>query len=491
MSQSEIKSGLDTLQYNRIFISNLEIPMAKTNVRAKKPPVLTHEGGKAYKTTPELELTKAVLSCMLFEDQYYRSGSEMADRMLELCDQVSPQFVADLALKARNDIYLRSVPLFLMVKALKMQSDGNKVGLGELISEVIQRPDEMGEIISLYWKYNTTKMLPNQLKVGIRKALKKFKAYQLAKHDYNSAAVSVKDVLRLVHPKPDNKQQSELWKSIIDGTIQTPDTWETALSSGADKKETFERLIREKKLGYMALLRNLRNMEQVGCDLDLVTEAITNQDAILKSKLMPFRFLSAFHNVINPALVTAIDKAFVMSMANVPVLKGTTILLVDVSGSMNHPVSFKSSITLMTAASAVAAILKETGRCVTYTFSEGLVKVSSMLHGLEYIYAVRDSQANGGTYLSDAVSKVEGDPCDRVIIITDEQSHDGPPAKCWAKYGYVVNVAGYAPSVVNGARGWQSIAGGWSDKIVSYIAAYERFMETGSLDKVEDEESND
>jgi len=465
--------------------------MAKTNVRAKKPPVLTYEGGKAYKTTPELELTKAVLSCMLFEDQYYRTGSEMADRLLELCDQVSPQFVADLALKARNDIYLRSVPLFLMVKALKMQSDGNKVGLGELISEVIQRPDEMGEIISLYWKYNTTKMLPNQLKVGIRKALKKFKAYQLAKHDYNSAAVSVKDVLRLVHPKPDNKQQSELWKSIIDGTIQTPDTWETALSSGADKKETFERLIREKKLGYMALLRNLRNMEQAGCDIGLVTDALVNKESILKSKLMPFRFLSAYNNVSDLQLKSALDSAFVMSMANVPKLSGTTILLIDVSGSMESTVSAKSDTTLMEAAAAVAAILKETGQCVTYTFSYQTVKVKSTLHGMNYIDAVVRSQPHGGTYLSKAVSDIENDPCDRVIIITDEQSHDGAPVKCWAKYGYVVNVAGYTPSIVNGSRGWQSIAGGWSDKIISYIAAYERFMETGSLDKVEDEESND
>jgi len=412
----------------------------------------------------------------------------MADRILELCDQVSPQFVADLALKARNDIHLRSVPLFLMVKALKMQNNGNKTGFGDLISEIIQRPDEMGEIISLYWKYNTTKMIPNQLKVGIKKAIKKFNAYQLAKHDYNSAAVSVKDVLRLVHPTPSDKQQSDLWKSVIDGTIQTPDTWETALSSGADKKETFERLIREKKLGYMALLRNLRNMEQAGCDINLMTEALANKESILRSKLMPFRFLSAYNNVSNLQIKSTLDSAFVMSMANVPKLIGTTILLVDVSGSMAIKVSAKSDISLMEAAAAVAAILRETEQCVTYTFSNELVKVKSTLHGMKYIEAVMHSQPNGGTYLSKAVSGIEGDPCERVIIITDEQSHDGPPTRCWAKYGYVVNVAGYTPSVVNGSRGWQSIAGGWSDKIVSYIAAYERFVETGSLDKVEDEE---
>lgn len=462
--------------------------MAKTNVRAKKPPVLTYESGKAYKTTPELELTKAVMACMLFEDQYYRSGSDMADRILELCDQVSPQFVADLAFKARNDIHLRSVPLLLMVKALKMQENGNKAGFGDLISEVIQRPDEMGEIISLYWKYNTTKMIPNQLKVGIRKAIRKFNEYQLAKHDYNSAAVSVKDVLRLVHPTPRDKQQSDLWKSVIDGTIKTPDTWETALSSGADKKETFERLIREKKLGYMALLRNLRNMEQAGCDIDLITNVLVNKDSILRSKLMPFRFLSAYNNVSNSQLKSALDSAFVISMANVPKLTGTTILLVDISGSMNQTVSEKSDVTLMEAAAAVAAILKETGQCITYTFSNETVKVESTLHGIQYINAVICSQRNMGTYLRRAVSYVEGDPCDRIIIITDEQSHDGPPNTCWAKYGYVVNVAGYAPSVVNSSRGWQSIAGGWSDKIVSYIAAYERFVETGSLGELEDEE---
>ena len=107
------------------------------------------------------------------------------------------------------------------------------------------------------------------MRKGLARAIAKFDEYELAKYDRDSA-VKLRDVLRLVRPTPKDEAQSALWKRVKERTLTMPDTWEVALSGGADKKATFERLLRERKLGYLALLRNLRNMVQAGVDVDLV-----------------------------------------------------------------------------------------------------------------------------------------------------------------------------------------------------------------------------
>jgi len=69
------------------------------------------------------------------------------------------------------------------------------------------------------------------------------------------------------HAKPKDEAQAALWRRLAANELANPDTWEVQLSAGADKKETFERLIREKKLGYIALIRKLRNMEQADVEV--------------------------------------------------------------------------------------------------------------------------------------------------------------------------------------------------------------------------------
>jgi len=114
------------------------------------------------------------------------------------------------------------------------------------------------------------KKLSAAIKRGLARTFAKFDEYALAKYDHESA-VRLRDVLFLSHPKAENEAQDALWKRLIAGELKTPDTWEVALTAGTDKRETFERLIREGQLGYLALLRN---MIEAGCDLDLVRAAI-------------------------------------------------------------------------------------------------------------------------------------------------------------------------------------------------------------------------
>src|SRR5262249_13169416 len=144
--------------------------------------------------------------------------------------------------------------------------------LSRTMGRVLQRADEPAEFLALYWK-DKKQPLSKQVKRGLAWSMRRFSEYELAKYN-RDAEIKPRDVLFLSHARPKDEAQAALWKKLAANELATPDTWEVQLSAGADKKETFERLMREKKLGYFALIRNLRNMEQAGVDAQLVRAAL-------------------------------------------------------------------------------------------------------------------------------------------------------------------------------------------------------------------------
>jgi 60 kDa SS-A/Ro ribonucleoprotein len=247
----------------------------RTNAAIMRAPTYTFGGATATPThhlSIEQQLRRTVMSCMLWEKEFYEDGKTIADRITELAAKAKPAVVASLAIEARDEFNLRHVPLLLCVLLLK-HGENAKDLIADTIAHVVRRADEPGELLSLFWKLNGRKAMPRQMRLGLQRAFKKFDAYQLAKYDRNSA-VKLRDVIKLVRPKPDNDNQSALWKQVKLNELAAPDTWEAALTSGADKKETFTRLLTEGKLGYLALLRNLRNMATAGVDTALVKAAI-------------------------------------------------------------------------------------------------------------------------------------------------------------------------------------------------------------------------
>jgi hypothetical protein len=146
---------------------------------------------------------------------------------------------------------LRHAPLFLVRELARRKGAGTLVA--ETLEHVIQRADELGEFAALYWK-ETKQPLSAGVKRGLARAFTKFDAYQLAKYD-REAAVKLRDVLFLCHAKPKDEAQAALWKKLVENTLESPDTWEVALSAGKDKRENFERLLREGELGGLAVLR--------------------------------------------------------------------------------------------------------------------------------------------------------------------------------------------------------------------------------------------
>jgi hypothetical protein len=94
--------------------------------------------------------------------------------------------------------------------------------------------------------------------------------------------VKLRDVLLLSHAKPSNAEQAALWKRLVENTLESPDTWEVALSAGKDKRETWERLLREEKLGGVAVLRNLRLMLASGVDPKPVSARASRTESLVR-----------------------------------------------------------------------------------------------------------------------------------------------------------------------------------------------------------------
>ena len=407
----------------------------------------------------EKQLTRMVLASMLFEKQFYLDGKSSTDTIKTLVPRVAVDFVEKLAISARTKFKLRHMPLFLareLARSSSLKSD--------LLDAIISRPDEMGEFLSLYWSEGRTSV-SNQVKKGLAKAFVKFNEYQLAKHDKNSANISIRDVMFISHPKPTSEAQTALFKKVADQKLETPDTWETQLSAGADKKETFSRLMAEKKLGALAFLRNLRNMVQSGVDEDAIRAYGNTVDV---TKVLPFRYIAAARIV--PQLEDMLEKMMFRSLATMEKLPGKTVLLVDVSGSMfGCPISQKSDLDRFDAAAALAMLCKEVCEEVEiYSFSTSLARVTPR-SGFALREAISKSQHHGGTNLGSSLRQLTSKH-DRIIVFTDEQSYDRPGSPVCGN-GYIVNVAAYENGVNHEA--WTTVSG-FSEAVIDYIRESEK-----------------
>lgn len=407
----------------------------------------------------ERQLKRLTLAAMLWDKQFYLDGKTHAELVRDLVGKVAPEKVAALAETARTKFKLRHIPLLLareLARHGKLQANA--------LTNIIQRPDEMSEFLSIYWQDGKT-AVSNQVKKGLAACFNKFNEYQLAKWDKNSAAIKLRDVMFLSHPRPQNQQQVDLFKRIASDALETPDTWETQLSGGADKCETFTRLMNEKKLGALAFLRNLRNMRDSGVSKTLIRSYAQELDV---SKVLPFRYIAAARIV--PEFEDMLETMMFRSLATHQKIPGKTVLVIDVSGSMfGTKISAKSDLDRFDAAAALAILCREVcDEVEIYSFSNNAVKVAPR-RGFALAEAISKSQSHNGTALGTSMRQVDANGSyDRCIVFTDEQSYDRPGAP--KGKGYIVNVAAYENGVNHGA--WTEISG-FSEAVVDYIQAFE------------------
>jgi len=455
-----------------------------------KSSLKTHEGGTAKRITATQELRRTLMSCLLWESSFYEDGEDIADRLKRLIPLVKPENCVTMAIDARTKFNLRHAPLLIAVVMAGI--DSHKPYVAGLLHNIIQRPDELSETLAIYWK-DGKKPLSAQLKKGLSLAFTKFNAYSLQKYNMDKE-IKLRDVMFLVHPTPKDFQQAEDWKRLtenyceicwqkLDKHVCKPrkkhepvvaklpiaDTWETAISAtkGEGKREVWERLLREKKLGAMALLRNLRNMDAVAVDESLIFNSLNTVDT---SKVFPYRLISAARAV--PRLEDKIEPLFLNNLQSINKLSGKTVLLVDVSGSMDSGSSDRSNMTYLDRACAIAIMAREICENVEiYTFSNKEVLIPAR-HGFGLRDAIINSQSHSGTRLAESLTNINNKTSyDRIIVFTDEQTHDGIVNPQKDSKGYLINIASYQNGVGYGK--WTHLDG-FSEQVLRFIEEFEK-----------------
>jgi 60 kDa SS-A/Ro ribonucleoprotein len=461
--------------------------MARKNIPVRGEGPRTHEGAPAMRINAEQQLRRSVMACMLWEDTFYETGVAIAERIQQLVKAVPAEAVSAIAIEAREKFKLRHVPL-LLARELARNAKGKLVG--DTIAHVIQRADELAEFLAIYWngKEDKTQSLSAQTKKGLARAFNKFDAYQLAKYD-RDGAVRLRDVMFLCCPKPDDREgkafklidrkyknspdvhklarhtqgKGELWAKLAEQTLESPDTWEVRLSAGQDKKATFEELMANKKLGAMALLRNLRNMEQAGIAKDQVAAYM---QSVNMARVLPFRFIAAARAV--PLWEDIVEPAMLAALSTQEKLAGRTAIVIDNSGSMDSSLSSKSDLNRSDAACALAVLLREVCEDCTVIGFGNQAAIIPARHGFALVEAIQKGPG-GGTDTRAAVALANSKGYDRIIIVTDEQSHTQLQAP--EGIGYVINVAAYKNGIGYGK--WVHIDG-WSEAVIDYIREYEK-----------------
>ncbi|MFN7116826.1 MAG: TROVE domain-containing protein [Saprospiraceae bacterium] len=325
--------------------------MALFNFKKAPKKVLNKAGGEAYVMTPKLQLASLLLTSFA-QDQFYRSAKQTFQELIQLLPQVEPIFAAKAAIFARTQYGMRSITHVLAAE-LAAQVSGQPWAK-DFYDKIIFRPDDMLEILA-YFESKGGKHLPNAMKKGFAKAFDRFDSYQLAKYRGENRAYKLVDVVNLVHPKP-TERNAEALKSLIVNELRTTQTWETKLTQAGQKAENdaekaalkaaaWAELLKTNKLGYFALLRNLRNILQQAPELtDVVCQKLVNRHQIKKSLVLPFQYLTALDALQEAAselninqlrqVQKALNEALELALDNVPKFDGRTLIVLDDSGSM-------------------------------------------------------------------------------------------------------------------------------------------------------------
>ena len=491
----------------------------KFNVKAKGSNQITnYEGAPAYKMSAALELYSAVVTTSLSKTYYEGDGSKRIERLRSLIKQNDPLFVAKLAVYAREKMYLRTVPLVLVVELAKVHNGDDLIS--RLVSRVIKRADEITELLAYYQMANQrTDMkklnrLSKQLQRGLALAFNKFDEYQFAK--YNRATeVKLRDALFLVHPKAKDEAQQVLFNKIVNDGLQVPYTWETQLSalgqqkfaSDSEKASAFrakwQELVESQRLGYMALMRNLRNMLEADIStehINQVAKRLSDPAQVARSKQLPFRFLAAYRELKNvkstrvSKLLNALEAAILASVQNLKGFEEDTDVLIacDTSGSMCHPISSKSSVQLYDVGlvlgmllqsrcqSVMTGIFGNTWKIINLPQQQVLANASELRSRMgEVGYAT-----NGYLVIKDLIKRKQ--KVDKVMIFTDCQlwnsNYSGESiSKYWNQYKkiapsaklYLFDLAGYGQSPLEIKSNDVALIAGWSDKIFETLEALE------------------
>lgn len=494
----------------------------KFNLSSKaKATTVNHEGASAFNLTPEMELYTAIATTMLSNTSYESADDRLA-RIQLLVPVVKPEFTAKLAVYARKQMNLRTVPVVLATELAKIHRGDNLVS--RTVEKIVQRPDEIVELLAYYQVANNRKAvkklnkISKQVQKGLAGAFNKFDEYQFAKYNH-STEVKLRDALFLVHPKAKDETQQALFNKIVKQELAIPYTWETELSAVGQQKfannkakdgaitAKWEELIDSDKLGYMALLRNLRNILQAKVStahIKKVSDRLSDEKAVANSKQLPFRFLAAYRELQDLSssfkgyITDALETAITFSIRNMKGfdLNTRVVIACDVSGSMQKPISANSKVLLYDIGLLLGMLMQSKSKNVISGIFGDTWKIMSLpgrdvLAKVDALYRRQGEvgySTNGYKVLKDLVDRKY--VADKIMLFTDVQLWDSRTnnasatntmAYQWAAYKkiapnaklYLFDLAGYGNAPLKIEQNGVHLIAGWSDKVFDVMEAME------------------
>jgi len=515
--------------------------MAKFNVRGRlrtgvsavrtgeRPTGCTYEGAPGYARDAKSELFLLAVTSMVGEDTFYEAAGERDARLRDLVAAVAVEdgdWVARLVGWLRTGALLRSAAVVTAAEAVRARLDAGLAGGNRaLVRAALQRADEPGEFLG-YWTGRYGRRLPQPVKRGVADAaVRLYGERSLAKYDSAARGFRFADVLELTHPAPRDAAQDALFRyaldtrhgrevaapaalpvlaarerllavpvaerrSVLAGAWGDPAavlaaggmTWESVAGwlQGPMDGQAWEALI--PAMGYMALLRNVRNVDQAGVSDAVAARAaarLADPAEVARSRQLPLRYLSAHRAAPSLRWAAALETALQASLANVPALPGRTLVLVDRSASMFAPLSGRGQATLADAAAVFGvALALRAASADLVQFGTSSERVS--LRPGTSVLAAADRMGNlGGTNTADAVRRHYAGH-DRVVLVTDEQAWAGwlgadPTAAVPLHVPvYTFNVAGYRLGHGPSGTGNRHVFGGLTDQGFAAIPLLER-----------------
>ncbi len=413
--------------------------MSKFNESTKQN-LTTYEGGKGYAKDPAQDWLNFLFSSYL-EDGFYEPSHNQMSRFIDLTNQVGqkhgPEFVAKAAKFARNSLGMRSVTHVVGAMLNSQKFEGKR----RAIRDMFYRPDDVAETFAVIDKFDEKRS--HAMVRGAADYLSGISEYQLGKYKLKNKTYNMFDLINITHA---NSAAIDKYKN---DTLATPDTWEVAISGASpeEKSNEWKRLVEEGKLGYLALIRNLRNITEALGNFDGVksseerasylTESqlwienylipqLTNKDKILGSKVFPYQIYCAYKNMetTNPAIISALDTAFRVACGNVTHLDGKSVILLDVSGSMDERMSAKSNITIKEVGACYAAMLYLSQNVDFVKFGNNAL--CKTFNPIDTVFTIiknmcKNEDCGYGTDIGPALMLLDGKKYDRIFIVSDMQ----------------------------------------------------------------------
>ena len=496
-------------------------------------------GGRAYQRSPQQALAQyASTGC--FNSTFYATGEEQLDRVLTLCNEIAPEFIARTALYARQRNQMKDMPA-LLCAILSVKSPGL---MAEIFDRVIDSPKMLRNFVQIMRSGVTGRKslgtLPKRL---ILQWIEARTDDQLFVGSVGNSP-SLADVIKMVHPKPSTPQRAALFGYLIGreydkaalpelvrqyekflrntnpGKVAVPDVPFQMLTALPLTKKDWCQIARN--ASWQTTRMNLNTFQrhevfETQEMFSLIANRLRDRDQVTRARVLPYQLLAAYVNTdgIPGPIREALQDAMEISIENVPSIEGPVYICPDVSGSMRSPItgvragSTSKVRCIDVAALVAAALLRKNPQAEVLPFESQVVKCSLNPRDSVMTNAERlSSLPCGGTNCSAPLTELNQRQArgDLVVYVSDNESWVDSPnygrfgggatetMKQWAEYKqrnpqakmicidiqpYETTQAVERPDIIN--------VGGFSDQVFGLIAdvAANRFTQDHWVREIE------